>query len=95
MFSLISLLVNFFEKNSLITPDISSLLKKGIQTLKSVNLDFRVSIFQFFFNFNTPLEFSVESYKIFQNTLAFIFKKRFIKMFKNSSMSIFANFVKF
>jgi hypothetical protein len=57
----------FFEKTLLIIPDLSLLLKKCIQTLKS---DIHLSIF---FNFIIPFEFFVKSYQNFQNTPVFIF----------------------
>jgi hypothetical protein len=76
---------NSFVKTSLITSDISSLLQKCIQTLKSVNLGYPPFNFLFFiFNFNSPLEFSVKSY---QNFL--------LKIFIDSGTGVFTNSVKF
>jgi hypothetical protein len=54
-------------RNSLTTPDLSSVLQKGTQTLKSINLEYQS------FNFNSPLEFSVKSCQNFQNTPLFFF----------------------
>jgi hypothetical protein len=56
----------------------------------------RVSNFQNVSITNTPLGFAVKSYQNFQNTLMFIFlkKKNYKNFQKDSSMSIFANFVK-
>jgi hypothetical protein len=52
-------------RNSLITPDLSSLLQNGTQTLKNVNLRSQS------FNFNHPLEFSIKPCQNFQNTQFF------------------------
>jgi hypothetical protein len=59
------------KTNSLITSNISSLLQKGTQTLKSVNLGF---LSFNFFNLNPPLKFSIKSYQNLQNTPVFILK---------------------
>jgi hypothetical protein len=53
---------------------LSLFLQKGIQTLKSVNLVYL--FFNFFFNFNHPLKFSVKSCQNFQNTQFFFIKKK-------------------
>jgi hypothetical protein len=57
----------FYWKTSLITADLSLLLKKCTQTLKSVTLGYP------FFNFSHPFEFFVKSYRNFQNIPVFIY----------------------
>jgi hypothetical protein len=64
---------NKIGKTSLIISNLSSLLQKGTQTLKSINL--RYLSFNFL-NLNLPLEFSIKFYQNFRNTRVYFLKKK-------------------
>jgi len=74
-------------------PSLLLLLQSHPYTLKNVNLIYQFFIF-FFLNFNPQLGVSVKACQNLQNSLLFyFFKKKIIKIKKNSGMCIFTNSV--